>query len=54
MNDDNGVMKFLKWAGIAALVAIPVMVFIRKRKIEGPEAPLPADDADIFSAELEE
>lgn len=54
MNDDNGVMKFLKWAGIAALVAIPVVVYLRNRREEASSAPPPADDADIFAAELEE
>ena len=55
MSEDNGIKKFLTWAGLAAIVAIPVMVYLRKRRDEIPApARVAADDTDIFAAELEE
>ena len=55
MSDDNVIKKFLTWAGIAAIVAIPVMVYLRKKRDDVPaSARVIADDTDIFAAELEE
>jgi LPXTG-motif cell wall-anchored protein len=51
---DNGKLKtLLTWAGIAALVAIPVVVLLKKRK-EEPAEGMMDDDSNIFAAELEE
>lgn len=51
---DNGKLRtLLTWAGIAALVAIPVVVLMKKRK-EEPAEGIAEDDANIFAAELEE
>ena len=51
---DNGKLKtILTWAGIAALVAIPVVVLLKKRKEEPGEAVM-EDDSNIFASELEE
>jgi len=53
MENDKGLIKVLKWVGIVALVAVPLAVFLKKRK--PVESMLRVDDdSDIFSAELEE
>lgn len=48
--------KILKWAGIVALIAVPVYLVLRKKKEEAPETPstYEEDDSNIFAAELEE
>jgi len=53
MEKESNVMKFLKWAGLVALVSLPLVVFLKKRK---PEISDPAgeDDSNIFASELEE
>jgi LPXTG-motif cell wall-anchored protein len=51
--DNSRLKTLLTWAGIAALVAIPVMVLMRKRK-EDPEEGMMEDDSNIFASELEE
>ncbi|HUL42720.1 MAG TPA: hypothetical protein VLY03_00015 [Bacteroidota bacterium] len=53
MEDENKLKLFLKWAGLAALVAIPVMVILKKRKEQDSRLP-DDDDSDIFASELEE
>ena len=53
MEDENKLKLFLKWAGLAALVAIPVMVFLKKRKEQDGKV-VDDDDSDIFASELEE
>lgn len=51
MDSDKSLLKILKWAGIAALVALPIVVLLKKRKKDESDPPL-ADDDDIFSSEL--
>ena len=53
MENDKGLIKVLKWVGIVALVAVPIAVFLKKRK---PAESMPhyEDDGDIFAADLEE
>jgi len=51
--NDGTLKRILTWAGIAALVAIPVMVLMKKQK-EEPAEGLMEDDSNIFAAELEE
>ena len=46
-------MKLLKWAGVVALVALPVMIFFKKRKAL-ENGPAWDDDQNIFAQELEE
>jgi len=53
MEDESRLKLFLKWAGLAALVAIPVMVLLKKRKEQGGKL-VEEDDSDIFASELEE
>ena len=52
MHVESTAMKFLKWAGIAALVAVPLLVILKK--ISSKEEPDRYDERDIFSAELED
>lgn len=50
----NGFMRFLKWAGIVALVTLPFVVFLKRRRSPEP-IPMSVDDNDnIFASELEE
>jgi len=52
MNEDTGLKKILKWAGLVALIALPVVVILKKRK--SSQAEISADDdSNIFSDELE-
>jgi len=52
MDEKKGLMKVLKWAGIVALVTVPLVVLLKKRKGEQPVSSSPDDDNDIFEAEL--
>jgi hypothetical protein len=42
--------KVLTWAGIIALVTVPLMVILKRKQAE--EAPSGNDESDIFEAEL--
>ena len=53
MEDNSTLKKFLKWAGIVALVALPVVDLLKRKKNRSLE-PLADDESNIFSAELEE
>jgi uncharacterized membrane protein YjfL (UPF0719 family) len=50
---EEGLVKVLKWAGILALVAVPAyMVF--KKVTERPSGSIDDDEANIFASEFEE
>jgi hypothetical protein len=53
MEEDRGILRVLKWAGVIALIAVPVYLVLKNRR---PEDAVNADDDDsnIFAAELEE
>ena len=51
--EDNRVIKVLKWAGIVALVALPVIYLLKKKKPEDSTLSLD-DESNIFNAELED
>ncbi len=51
--EEPGILNVLKWVGIAALVVVPIVVLLRKFR-EDNGAAAPADEADIFSAELDD
>jgi hypothetical protein len=48
-NDEKSFFRVLKWAGIVALVTVPLVVFLKRKKAEEPA---PTSDDDIFEAEL--
>ena len=51
MNDnEKSFFKVLKWAGIVALVTVPLVVYLQRKKAQ--EAVPSSDDSDIFEAEL--
>ena len=52
-NDEKGLVKVLKWAGIIALLAVPVYMVLKKKNNEGSDSVMD-DEADIFASELEE
>lgn len=56
MENEVNFKKILKWAGIVALIAVPVYLVLRKKKSETPEMPemYAEDDSNIFASELEE
>lgn len=54
MDKNKGVLKFLKWVGIVALVALPLAIFFKKRKPETSSNSFPDEDSNIFASELEE
>ena len=53
MENDKGFIKVLKWVGIVALVAVPLAVFLKKRKPAESMSRV-EDESDIFASELEE
>jgi len=53
MEEDKGLMKIFKWAGLAALIAVPVIVFLKTRKDSAGDNS-PRDESNIFASELEE
>ncbi len=52
-NEEQGLMKVLKWAGIIALIAVPVYMVLKKKNEEEPNA-MYEDEANIFASELED
>ncbi len=52
MAEETSTMRFLKWAGIALLVVVPLLVILKKlgTREESPRY----DEGDIFSAELDD
>jgi len=53
MDDERGALKFLKWVGLVALVSLPLIAFLRKKKPQSSK-PLNEDESDIFASELRE
>jgi len=53
MDEDKGLKKIFKWAGLAALIAIPIMVILKKQKNSQRKDSLD-DESNIFATELEE
>jgi hypothetical protein len=53
MDEDKGLMKILKWAGLAALIAIPLVVILKKQNKSQRKDSL-EDESNIFATELEE
>ena len=53
-SNDNGLKKVLTWAGIIALVAIPIVIFLRKKDGQRIEELTDDGDGNIFAADFEE
>lgn len=53
MDEEKSLKKIITWAGVLALLAIPVYLAFKKRKSSEEEA-YADDDSSIFAAELEE
>ena len=53
MDDEKKLGKIFKWVSIVALLALPIVVFVKKQKTE-PHDRTPDEESDIFAAELEE
>jgi hypothetical protein len=51
-DDEKSFFKVLKWAGIVALVTVPLVVYLKKRKLDPAAGSSSNDDSDIFDAEL--
>ena len=52
-NDEEGLMDLLKWAGLIALIAVPVYMMIKMKKEQLSDSFLD-DDSNIFAAELQD
>ncbi len=52
MDESKTLRRVLLWAGIAALVALPLVILLRKKKLEQDLAPVDEDSADIYQSEL--
>lgn len=53
MDEDKSLKKILKWAGVVALIAVPVIVFLKKKKTRSSGEDWD-DESDIYATELEE
>ena len=53
MEEDQGILRVLKWAGVIALIAVPVYLVLKNRRPEEAMT-VDEDDSNIFAAELEE
>ena len=51
--ETEGLVNVLKWAGILALVAVPVYMIVKK-VTERRSAPMDDDESNIFASEFEE
>ena len=54
MDEKPGTLKILTWLGVAALVALPVVVFLSKRRSHEVVQDSSDDSSNIFALELEE
>ncbi|MBI3766522.1 MAG: hypothetical protein HY277_08495 [Ignavibacteriales bacterium] len=54
MDENVSLKKFLTWAGIVTLVALPVVVLLKRRNKQRSDDRSVDDDSNIFAAELEE
>jgi hypothetical protein len=54
MDDEKKLPKIVKWAGIVALIAIPVVVLLKARKANRGSESTENEDSNIFANELEE
>ena len=52
-NEDEGLVRVLKWAGILALIAVPVYMVLKKQSEKRSDI-MYEDEANIFASELEE
>lgn len=52
--NESGFMKILKWASIVALLTLPFVVFLKRRRNEDSIPPSGNDNDNIFASELEE
>lgn len=52
MDEEKGLIRVLKWAGIIALIAVPVFMVLKKKRPDLDAVDM--DDSNIFAAELEE
>ena len=51
MNDDKTFKRFLKVVGIAALVAVPIFFFLKKRRMQELDSS-GSENPNIFAEEL--
>ena len=52
VEEEKGLVKVLKWAGIIALIAVPVFMVLKQKK-RGVDS-IDEDDSNIFTSEFEE
>jgi predicted transcriptional regulator len=52
INEDKEIVKILKWAGIVALIAVPVIVFFKNKKDKQSSNNI-EDESNIYSTEFE-
>mgnify|MGYP001328460969 CR=1 FL=1 len=52
INEDKEIVKILKWAGIVALIALPVIVFFKNKKNKQSSNKI-EDESNIYSTEFE-
>ncbi|MBI5021877.1 MAG: hypothetical protein HZB59_10615 [Ignavibacteriales bacterium] len=50
INEDKGLVKILKWAGIVALITVPVIVFLKNKKSK-QASDNSEDESSIYSTD---
>ena len=51
---EEGLVKVLKWAGILALLAVPVYMVLKMKSERNSSDRMDDDEANIFASEYEE
>lgn len=51
-DEEKGIVNVLKWAGILALVTVPLVAYLKKKKGDQSIPGSSDDDSNIFEAEL--
>ena len=52
MEPDNELRRFLAWTGVLALLSVPIVMLLRRKRIADAHQPY-AEEGNVFESELE-
>jgi hypothetical protein len=52
MKPDNELKRFLTWTGVFALLSVPIVMLLRRKKPADPHQPY-TEEGNVFETELE-
>ena len=52
MESNNDFVRFLKWTGVLALISVPIVLLLRRKKQDSGTQSY-AEDGNVFESELE-